>query len=105
MPHSIIIDLKHVENFIDYKVFSYGIIAKKDEFGNIEIVWENKKVKAFADEKKLEGIKEGDLVYFRGNVRKNEEKNEIKLFLDLIKKSNLKNKKTAKFIVDKFKVL
>jgi DNA/RNA endonuclease YhcR with UshA esterase domain len=97
MPHSIIVEIKNIKNYIDQKIFSYGVVSKKDEFGNFEIMWENEKIDAFINEN-IENIKEGDLVYFRGTVRKYED---IKIFLDFIKKSNLKGK-TIKKILDFF---
>jgi DNA/RNA endonuclease YhcR with UshA esterase domain len=97
MPHSIIVEIKNIKNYIDQKIFSYGVVSKKDEFGNFEIMWENEKIDAFINEN-IESIKEGDLVYFRGTVRKYED---IKVFLDFIKKSNLKGK-TIKKILDFF---
>jgi len=88
MPHSIVVEIKDIKNLLNQKIFSYGVVAKKDEFGNFEIIWENEKIKAFLNEN-VEEIKEGDLVYFRGTVRQYDE---IKVFLDFIKKSNLKGK-------------
>ncbi|HIQ51440.1 MAG TPA: hypothetical protein EYH54_05735 [Nautiliaceae bacterium] len=94
MPYSVIVEISEIKNFLDQKIFSYGIISKKDEFGNFEIIWEEEKIKAFINEN-VEGLKEGDLVYFRGTVRKYDE---IKVFLDFIKKSNLKGKDIKKIL-------
>ena len=100
MPSAIPIKLSELENFKNYKIFTYAVIAKIEDF-NVELVWENKKIKVFMDEEKLKGLKEGDLVYIRGNVKEIE--GEVKFYPDLIKKSSLKNKESAKKILEFFR--
>ena len=100
MPSAIPIKLSEIDNFKNYKVFTYAVITKVEDF-NVELVWESKKIKVFVEEEKLKDLKEGDLVYIRGNVKEIE--GEVKFYPDLIKKSSLKNKESAKKILESFK--